>query len=74
MTTDERTTENDYTCGHGLLVGLDDTNDPRECQVCDWCPRCEGVRMWDAHGRCVACRRAWGADEDCHADPCRCGR
>lgn len=47
------------TCTHGLLVGLHHTDDPRECQVCDWCPRCQSVQEW-ADEDCLGCGLTWG--------------
>jgi hypothetical protein len=47
-------------CEHGLLVGLD-AQDKRECQECDWCPRCEAVRRYDGE-TCTTCGREWGSE------------
>jgi hypothetical protein len=48
------------SCEHGLLVGLD-AQDKRECQECDWCPRCEAVRRYDGE-TCTTCGREWGSE------------
>lgn len=52
-------------CEHGLLVGLDNPQDPRECQECDWCTRCEAVRRYvlvdgPDDSACSTCGRKWG--------------
>jgi hypothetical protein len=50
-------------CEHGKLVGLDNPQDPRECQDCDWCPRCEAVRKYDGE-TCATCGQVWGEFTD----------
>ena len=46
-------------CEHGREVGHMQTNHPLECQECDWCPMCEGVRRYDGE-TCTACGYEWG--------------
>lgn len=45
-------------CAHGLLFSAE-TTIAEECQQCDWCPTCEGIREYDGE-TCTACGYVWG--------------
>lgn len=55
-------TDSTARCEHGLVVGLPDPSDPRECQACDWCRKCETVRRFDGEA-CTTCGYVWGDDD-----------
>lgn len=46
-------------CAHDLPVDEPGVAVADECQVCDWCPRCEAVRAYQGEV-CSTCGYVWG--------------